>query len=355
MKEITLPIAPVRFSERLLFTKHLAIMIKSGIPLSTAIHSLADHASSRTFKSVLEAVAIDLENGKSLTDAFAAHPRVFNEFYRSMVGVAEESGTLEESLAFLAEQMGKEYSLRKKVQGAMMYPALVFTATFIMGGFIGLYILPQLIDFFDTFEIDLPLTTRILLFIATAMRDYGVMILLGIIALTIIAAFMTRMPPIRPHWHRLLLHVPVFGRLITAAQLARFSRNLGILIRSGVPIASSFAITSDTLSNLVYRTHVGTLEKELQKGKSIADTLEQDGFDAFPPLVATMIAVGEQSGQLEESLLYLGDFYEEEIDTIAKNLSTILEPFLLITIGLVVGFVALAIISPIYELTGSIR
>ena len=164
-----------------------------------------------------------------------------------------------------------------------------------------------------------------------------------------------RSKPIKPIWHKIQLKFPLFGNLILYGQLARFARNFGIMLKSGVPVNSALKTTANTLSNLQFKNDLLLVNQSLVKGKPIGGTLDEYKFSEFPPLVSKMISVGEKTGKLEQTLLYLGDFYEDEIDNISKNLTTILEPILLITIGLVVGFVALAIISPIYELTGSIR
>jgi type IV pilus assembly protein PilC len=187
------------------------------------------------------------------------------------------------------------------------------------------------------------------------MKDYGIFILIGIIIMIILFRITISLPKIKPVWHTFLLKIPIVGVLISYSQLARFSRNLGTLIKSGVAIVKSLEITAETLTNLRFRNDLLSVAKSLTKGKNIGDSMQKGKFQEFPPLVWRMISVGEKTGKLDESLLYLSDFYDDEVDDISKNLTTILEPILLIVIGLVVGFVALSIISPIYQLTGSIR
>ena len=344
----------VNFLDKLLFTKHLSIMIKAGIPITEALATLIDQIKSKTFKNILSGVLSDIENGQSLAKSLKKFPKTFDQFHISLIEIGEESGTLEENLEFLAKQLAKDYALRKKIQGAMLYPALVFTATAIMGGFIALFILPKLVDFFSAFEIELPLTTKILLFFANTMKNYGLFLIGGLVFFLFISSLILRLPKIKPWWHKVILKFPLFGKMLTYNQLARFTRNLGTLIRSGVPVTKSLETTAATLSNLKFKADLIEINQSLAKGKNIGVALDQKKFSEFPPLVSKMISVGEKTGKLDETLLYLGDFYEEEIDNISKSLTTILEPILLIAIGLVVGFVALAIISPIYELTGSI-
>ena len=345
----------ISFLEKLLFTKHLATMVKAGIPVPEAFATLIEQSKSQALIAVLKGILKQVENGQSLAKAMQKHPKVFDQFYISLIEVGEESGALEENLEFLAKQLAKDYNLRKKIQGAMFYPALVFGATFVMGGFISLFILPKLIDFFSAFDIELPLTTRILLFFANLMKNYGLFVIVGVVAFIFIMSNILRLPKIKPKWHAIILKAPLFGRLIAYGQLARFCRNLATLLKSGVPVTKSLEVTARTLSNLKFSNDLYKVAQRITEGKNIGEILEQKGYGEFPPLVSKMVHVGEKTGKLEETLAYLGDFYEEEIDDISKNLTAILEPIMLLTIGLVVGFVALAIISPIYELTGSIR
>lgn len=345
----------VSFLEKLLFTKHLAIIIKAGITITEALEILIAQTKSPPFKKILSAVLADIENGQTLTKSLSQHSQVFDQFYLGLIEVGEESGTLEENLEFLAKQLAKDYALQRKIQASMLYPGLVFTAALVMGSFIALFVLPKLVVFFEAFETNLPLTTQVLLFLAKTTKNYGLFIALGFLVMGLVSYAVLQLKFVKPKWHRLILKLPLVGKMLTYAQLARFNFNLGILLKSGVPIAKSLEITSRTLSNLKFKADLLEVSQSLAKGKNIGETLVQKEFPEFPLLVAKMISVGEKTGKLEEVLLYLGDFFEEEIDNLAKNLTTILEPILLIAVGLVVGFVALAIISPIYELTGSIH
>jgi len=345
----------ISFLDKLLFTKHLATMVKAGIPIAEALNHLVTQTKSKPFHRILAKILIDVDNGQSLYKSLAKYPAVFDEFYLSLIAVGEESGTLEQNLEFLSLQLSKDYALGRKIQGAMLYPGLVLSATLVMGSFIVLFVLPKLTDFFSAFELALPLPTRILLALANLTKNYGLLLIGGFLGFIFSIYFISQIRLVKPKWHKLLLKLPLFGEFLSYGQLTRFSRNLGVLLKSGVPISSSLITTASTLSNLSFRNDVVELEKALYGGKNISETLKEKKFPEFPLLVTNMIGIGEKTGKLDECLIYLADFYEDEIDNISKNLSTTLEPFLLIIIGLIVGFVALAIISPIYQLTGSIR
>jgi len=345
----------MKFSEKLLFTKHLSIMIRAGIPLTESFDTLQSQTKSKEFKKVLIDIESQIKNGESLTKAFGKYPKIFDQYYLSMVGVGEEAGTLEKNLQFLADQLNKENELKKKVQAATIYPGIVLFATAIIGGFISLFILPQLVDFFNTLNVDLPLSTRVLMWFATLMKNSGVLIIVGFIFSILGIMTILKTKKVKPHWHRIILKLPIIGNLIKFSQISRFALNFGTLLSSGIPTTSAIETTAMTMSNLSYQNDLKKIGKLLAKGKPIGESLSTSEFSAFPSIVGKMITVGEKTGRLDETLLYLADYYEDEIDTASKTLATILEPILLLTIALVVAFVALAIISPIYELTNAAR
>jgi len=329
-------------------------MIKAGIPITEGLTSLVDNSRSAAFKKVISNVLSSVETGHSFAKSLAKHPSVFDDFYISLIRVGEETGNLEENLKYLSSQLSKDYSLRKKVRGALVYPALILSLTAILGGGISIFVLPKLLEFFEVLEVELPLTTRILILFATVMKDHGIFIMAAVISLSTIFVLAIRLPMIKPIWHKFLIKIPIIGKFLIYGQLVRFSRNFGMLLKSGIPVTKSMDITADTLSNIKFKEDLRELVKHLEKGKNISKALSQAKYNEFPPIVVKMIAVGEKTGKLDETLIYLANFYEDEIDDMSKTLPTTIEPILLISIGIVVGFVALSIITPIYELTGAI-
>ena len=345
----------VSFSEKFFFTKNLAIMLKSGIPISSVIETLAEQAKSGAFKKILNLVKEDVSRGRSLENSLNKFPKVFDGFYLSLIKIGEESGTLEDSLVYLVEQMEKDKDLRQKVQGAMLYPAIVLSATGVIGLVLAFFILPQIIGLFESLNVELPFTTVVLIFIAKILRDWGLIIIPGAVGLFIAVTAFLQTKPIKPIWHRIILRLPVFGRLFQNIALATLCRNLGIMLRSGLTITSALETSALVAGNLTYRRDLNKISEEVRRGKSISDVLVAEKFEEFPLFAVRMIGVGEKSGNLEDNLGYLGDYFEDEVDTLTKNLATSLEPILLILIGGVVAFVALSIISRIYQVTGSIR
>ncbi|MBI4130466.1 type II secretion system F family protein [Candidatus Roizmanbacteria bacterium] len=345
----------IPFFDKLLFTKHFSIMIKTGIPIAEILQSLGDQVKSKHFRSIISHVLRDVQNGQPLATAFGKYPEAFSTLYVSLIAVGEESGNLEQTFGFLSKQLEKEYSLHKKIEGASLYPAIILITMTILSGFIAIFILPKIIELFKGFNTTLPPTTKALLFVANLMKNHGLLIISGIIVGFITFILLIQTKTCKPWWHRFILHLPVVGSLIANIQRARFARNLGVLLQSGVPINKSLTVAASTLTNIPFQRHILFVAHEVVKGKTLADSLSQhNGRFLYSSLTIKMVQVGEKSGKLEETLLYLGDFYEEEVDTVAKNFATVIEPVLLLGIGLLVAFVSLAIISPIYEFIGSV-
>lgn len=340
--------------DKLFLTKHLGTLVKAGVPISEAIATVKDQAKSNNLIKMLAVIEREVENGQTLAKSLSKYKDVFDDFYISLVEAGEASGTLEQNLIFLADQLGKDYSVRKKVQSALLYPGLIVTAAVVMGGFVSWFVLPKLVDFFTAFDVKLPLSTRILLTVSTFMRDKGLELAIGIGVAIIVIGAIYQIRAIKFLWHSILIRLPFIGEIVKDGQLARFTRNLGTLLKSGLPVTDALTVTAKTMSNLKFRSDILKVSDSVANGKTILESLEKKSMPEFPRLVTRMIGVGEKSGKLDEMLLYVSEFYEEEIDNTSRNLTSLLEPILLLVIGLIVGFMALAIISPIYQLTGSI-
>jgi len=328
-------------------------MIRAGVPMADALTTVADQASPDLAK-ILVKVRADVENGTSLGDSFGKFPKVFDRFFISLVKAGEMSGTLEENLGFLAVQMGKNFALKRKVQGALIYPLLVLSATFVMGIGISWFVLPKLIDLFSSFEVELPWSTRLLMWFAYFMKDYGVIAVPGLVVFVFLLILLLRVKIIRRRWDEFILKIPFVGKVITYGQMGEFCRNMGTLLKSGIPVTDAFSVAINTLTNMKFIDDLKEVREDVREGKSMASSMGKKKYFEFGKLAVRMIGVGEKSGNLDEMLTYISVFFDEEIDNVSKNLTTLLEPVLLLVIGLVVGFVAMAIISPIYTMVGSV-
>lgn len=333
-------------------TKHLYIMIAAGIPLSEALESLADQTKNNDLKNALTDILKQITKGIPFAKTLRSHPRYFNDYFVSLAEIGEESGTLEENLKYLAEQLQKDMITKRKFANAMLYPGFVLFFAFTIGSGISIFVLPKLVDFFGAFDITLPPATRALLAFATFMKYFGVSTFLGIIAVFVILLFASRLAPVKKILDRIAVRLPFIGEIVVSYQVTRICRNLGTLLKSGVTIARSLEVTADSLTNSEYADCLRAVLGEIEKGKTLYLSIKK--YKIFPDLFTKMVGVGEKSGSLDTSLLYLADFYDSELEDLTKNAETVIEPILLVVIGLIVGFLALAIITPIYQLTGSI-
>jgi len=337
----------------LFFVKHLAIILKSGIPLFEGVQMLQEQAQGR-LKSALKKVLNQVKQGTSLADAMESQPKNFPTIFVQLVRSGERSGTLESSLEYLVDFLKKEQELKKRVKSAMLYPTIVMIAVFLLVMVIGLFVLPQILPLFSSLNVELPWTTQMLLVIAEFFDSYGVPFLFSLIGLAILIPIVLGSRWVRPFAHWVYLRIPIFGTIIVELNLARFFRVLATLMAAGMIIDRSLEIARATLSNEVYKKHLISVRKGVIQGNSLMIMMQYHPR-IFPVISMHMLRVGERSGNLSDSIKYLAEYYEAESSEKMKNLGTLLEPVLLIFVGLVVAVVAFSIIGPIYSLSGSIR
>lgn len=338
--------------EKVTFSKHLSLMIRAGLPIDESIGVLTEQVKG-PFKKILDAVYETVQSGRPLSEAFAEHPKVFSDFFISAIRAGEQSGTLGESLQDLAEQMTKSFELTRKIRGAMTYPIIVVVAAVTLGMTLALFVLPKIINLFESITVDLPLSTRMLLASSSFMVEHGAIAVPGIIGLSILFWRFLKLKKVRPYSHYVYLHLPFFGKFTKEYNIAIFARTMGTLLRAGINIGEAIQITSNTVRNERFRLALANVREEVEKGVSMASLLA-DHPKVFPPLVSHMISVGEKTGRLEETYDYITQFYEDDVDGMAKNLATLMEPVLLIIIGIFVAGITISIIAPIYNFIGNI-
>jgi type IV pilus assembly protein PilC len=336
--------------DQILFAKRLAILMKSGVPIVECFRILKKQSRGKSVKTILDHLIKDVENGMYLSVSLSKFRKIFGEFAINIIEVGEVSGTLHDNLSYLAEELQKKQALRRKVVGAMVYPIFIVIATLAITVMLTVFLFPKILPIFASLDADLPITTKVLIFVSAMFINYGLYILIGFVLLIIGFIFLLRVPAVRIKVDHLILKLPVAGRLAQAYHMANFTRTLGILLRSEVAIVRATAITAKTTKNLVYQREFFAMAENITKGEKISTHLDRKE-KLFPPMLAQMINVGEHTGNLSGSLAFLADVYEKEVDDITKNLSTILEPSLMVFMGVMVGFIAISIISPIYEIT----
>jgi len=337
------------FEARMMFTKHLATMIRVGITIAEALQILQEQTNGKNNKRMFENLVRMVSSGQTLSKSLAEYPSVFSAVFISMIATGEESGTLEKVLEYLDAQIEKEYELRKRIVSAFVYPVLIVGITLILTGGIIFFLMPKITSIFESFDVQLPLPTRILIGISTFSKDHPVITFGGMFIAFVTIVSLLRWRKLRPFWHRVILRIPVFGKLMRNVSLARFSRTMNSLIMAGVPITRALDITKDAISNTVFKNKIALSHDKVEQGAPLGESFEGDKR-LFPPLMTKMFMIGEKTGSLEESMAHLARLYERNVDSMTRNLTVLLEPLLLVFMGLLVGGVAISIILPIYQI-----
>jgi type IV pilus assembly protein PilC len=334
--------------EIVVFTRQFATMIDAGLPLVQCLEILASQQDNKVFKKALTEIRQSVEGGLTFAAALKQHPKIFSSLYANMVEAGEAGGILDTILNRLAQYMEKAMSLKKKVKSAMIYPSTIVSVALVVVIFLLVFVIPTFKAMFEGFGAALPLPTQIVLELSNIVRAYF-LIGLGAIAAMIVGIRMWyKTPSGKLAIDTLLLKTPVFGMLIRKVAVAKFTRTLGTLISSGVAILDGLDITARTAGNKVVEGAVLRTRASIAEGKTIADPLKESGV--FPPMVVQMIAVGEQTGALDTMLAKIADFYDEEVDTAVGNLTALLEPMLMVFLGIVIGGVVIAMYMPIFKL-----
>ena len=336
-----------------IFTRQFATMINSGLPLVQALDILAEQSENKSLKDVTRAVVYDVESGHTLADALRKHPKAFTELYVNMVAAGEAGGILDTILLRLATFMEKNDALVRKVKGAMIYPAVIFSVAGMAIVILLVFVIPVFQDMFKGIGQQLPLPTRIVIGASNVLKGFWWAIILAGVG----GFFGTRRyyatPGGKLNIDKLLLNVPVLGDLIRKSAVSRFTRTLGTLIASGVSILDGLEITAKTAGNRVIHDAVMESRASIAGGETIAAPLQKS--KVFPPMVISMIAVGEQTGGLDEMLSKIADFYDEEVDAAVEALLSLMEPVMIVVLGVVVGGMIIAMYLPIFNMINTVQ
>ncbi len=339
----------IPLSEKMIFARHLAIMIGAGLAMTRALEILSLQTKNKNFSKIIKAIKENVNQGQSLADSLEKYPKIFSELFVNMVRAGEASGGLEETLKMLAYQMEKEYELNSKVKSAMIYPIIIIVAMFGIGLLMMVVVVPKLTQIFKEMNADLPLTTKMLISISDFLNQHWMMGILGVIALTIVGRFTAKTPAGKTYIDWTILRLPIIGDIAKKINSARFARTLGSLIESSVPIVQSLQIIAGTLGNSFFRRSLTEAASAMQKGGQLSKFIDSYP-QLYPAMVVQMIAVGEETGTLGTILGKLADFYEEEVSNVTKGIASIIEPVLMVIIGAAVGFFAISMIQPMYSI-----
>lgn len=350
---LLLKFSRVPLKEKLFFVQHLGIMLKAGISLSVALTTLSQQTKNKYFVIVLNDIGKRVEKGNSFASALKEHHKIFGELFVSMVDAGEMSGKLEEVLHELFIQMKKEHALISKIKGALTYPAVILFAMTGIGTFLILVIVPRITSMFEDMNVELPLPTKILIGVSQAIINNGILSAIIFVISVFLLVRVLKTKKGKYIFQAILLKMPIFSSIVKKVNLARFARNISSLLKTDIMIIKSFQITANVLGNLHYRNALLDMAQRIKKGGKISEVIKIYP-KLFTPVVAQMVTVGEDTGELDTILMELAEFYEEEVDLIMENLPSIIEPLLILIMGIGVGGVAVAIIMPMYSITTAI-
>ncbi len=342
----------VKLRDLVVFSRQFATMIDAGLSVVKCLDILQKQTRNPKMKEVIGEVKRDVAGGMSLTEAIQKHPRVFSSLYVNMMRAAEAGGILDLVLERLSGFLEKEQETRNKIKSAMMYPAVVFCFSILMLLGLLFFILPKFKGIFETMGLDLPLTTRVMLNSSMYMRNYWYVALVVIVGSVVLFKLFARTERGKYAIDAAKLRIPIFGDLILKTAVSRFARTFGTLITSGVPVLRALEIVSDTAGNRVISETVVRARDSIKEGEKLSTPLF--GSKIFPVMVTQMIAIGEETGRLDQMLDKVSSFYDDEVDNTLKGLTSLIEPLMIVGLGLIVGFIAISVISPIYSLVGSL-
>lgn len=336
-----------------LFTRQLATMISAGLPLLSGLEVTSRQTDSRRLREVLEGIRAGIEAGGSLSAELGKYPTVFSNLYISLIQAGEAAGALDRVLVYIADYLERELELIQRIRTTAAYPVIVLGAAVAVGFFAVFFVLPQLLSFMRGLPIQLPLPTRILIAVSGTLQRFWYVAVVLPIALAVTGSTLRKTPRGRVIFDRLVLRTPLVGRLVLKISLARFARMFAMIARSGVPLVQGMEIVARSAGNQVITAAAEAAAARVREGQPVAAALSESGV--FPPMLWRMVAIGEQAGGLEVVLDKVADFYERDVDNTMRQLAGMIEPIMVVGVGMVVAFVAISVLLPLWRLIGTLR
>jgi len=355
-REIKIPLlggGRVGVKDLAIFTRQFSTMISAGLPLMQCLDIQSQQIEKESFRKIVKAVMTDIEGGSTLADALRRHPTTFSALYTNMVDAGEKGGILDNILARLATYLEKADALNRKIKSAMIYPAIVVTVAILAAAILMIFVIPVFASMFKEMNATLPLPTRITIAVSNALKSSVLVIIAVIVAIVLLIRFYYKTDNGQKVIDALLLKVWVFGPLIQKSSISRFARTLGTLLSSGVAILDALEITAKTSGNRVVQDAVMEARKSIGGGETISGPLRT--MKVFPPMVTSMIAVGEATGGLDEMLAKIADFYDAEVDAAVENLTAAMEPIIIVFLGIFIGGLVVSMYLPIFTMASVIK
>ncbi len=353
LEKIISSFSKIKMIDKIIFARNLANMLEAGLSLTRSISVMEKQSKNKKLKNIYHELNLDISAGKTFHDALNRWNKVFPPVFISMVKAGEESGNLSQSLKSIATQMEATYNLQKKIKGAMMYPSVIFVVMILIGIVMMVFVVPKLTATFADVKADLPGSTKFVIFISEFLRNHYILLPLILLFVMTVIYQLLHTKQGRDLFDRFLIKLPVFGTIIKESNSAKTARTLSSLIGSGVDLIQSVEITSEVLQNNLYKNVMSEVKVNVEKGKPMSDVFNQHE-KLYPVFVSEMINVGEETGKLATMLQGVAVFYENEVDQKTKDLSTIIEPILMVFIGIGVGFFAISMITPMYSVMNNI-
>lgn len=345
----------VSLSEKMIFTNNLSGMLLAGLSLTRALSILEKQSTNATFNKILTSIVEDINRGNTLSDGMKKFPKVFSGIFISMVHAGEESGGLPAALSEVGLNLKKSYDLKKKVKGALMYPSIILIAIFCIGVLMMIYVVPTLTKTFKDLGGDLPSSTKFVIWLSDTISNNTILFLLSTAGIVGVFMLFAKLKTTKKYFDFIVLHLPVIGTIVKEVNTARTARTLSSLLTSGVDMSRALAITEEVLQNVYYKELIKNAIISIEKGSALASSFKNEGTKLYPVMMGEMIEVGEETGNLSKMLIDIANFYESEVDNKTKDLSTIIEPVLMVFIGGAVGFFAVSMISPMYSVMNNIK
>lgn len=342
----------IPFVQKIFFVDHLKTMIHAGLSITESLEVLSKEIENKKLAQIIGEIKIGVEKGRQLSEVLEEHPQAFPPIYVKMIASGEVSGKLEESLGEVVIQMQKSQELTSSIRGAMIYPAVILIAMGGIGIMMVTVVLPKLMTLFEEFDAELPLPTKILIVITNFMSNPINLIIMVLLLALMVFFFilgLKKSPNFRRNIHNLLLHLPIIGLVIKKINLARFSLTLSSLLKSTIPIIEATEITAETCGNVLYQNALKNAGEKIKTGTPLSEILSEYP-KLFPPMVTEMIMVGERSGEIDQLLQELSNFYSKEVDKTMKNFTQVIEPIIILVLGVAVAGMAVAVIMPMYTL-----
>ncbi|MDD3032575.1 MAG: type II secretion system F family protein [Candidatus Pacebacteria bacterium] len=339
--------------EVVMFTRELAIMIESNVPPAKALEALADQTSNKAFKEKILKIAADIREGITMSKAFAKYPKVFSSFYANMIKSGEVSGTLPEVLKKVADHLENEYYIRTKTIGAMVYPIVILVVFSIIFVVIVVYVIPGLVEVLESSGAELPLVTRVVIGVSNFVINFWWFLILIIAGIVSFLYYYPKTPEGKKATDVLVLNIPIYGKFQKNIMMNRFAENFGTLLTSGKPITEALEVTADLIGNVVYRDLILETREGVVKGQKVSENLVRYP-KLISPLFVQMVAVGETTGRISETLINVVKFYKTEIETFVDSISSLIEPIMILGLAGMVGVLVAAVFLPLYQIGGTI-